>query len=147
MLKKIQRRFIVAAMAAFSTVMLLIIAGINMANYCRTTSMQDYLVGELLLHEQTDPAKPAPPPLMGEIPGRDSEAAFMTRFFTVHCDADGKVREVLREYISTVDEETAKAYAQDVLSRGREKGYYENYRYLVSRNEKGISVLFLNAAI
>ena len=42
MLKKIQRRFILAAMAAFGTVMLLIIVGINAANYYRTTSMQDH---------------------------------------------------------------------------------------------------------
>lgn len=148
MLRKIQRRFILAAMAAFGTVMLLIIVGINAANYYRTTSMQDRLAETLLSHEQTDSAKPrAPRPPVGDMPGRDPEAAFMTRFFTVHCDADGRVREVLRDYISSVDEETAGAYAQTVLSKNREKGYYEDYRYLVKRSEKGISVLFLNAAI
>ncbi len=147
MLKKVQRRFVLAAMAAFGTVMLLIIVGINAANYYRTTSTQDYLAGELLSHERTDPAQPAPPPPVGEIPGSNPEAAFMTRFFTVHCDKDGTVKEVLRDYISSVDEETAKAYAQTVLSRGREKGYYKDYRYLVNQSDKGISILFLNAAI
>lgn len=148
MLKKIQRRFILAAMAAFGTVMLLILAGINAANYYRTTTMQDQLAEELLFHEQTNRSGPeAPPPPVREKRGRDPEAAFMTRFFTVHCDADGRAKEVLRDYISTVDEETAKAYAQAVLLKGREKGYYKDYRYLVNRSEKGISVLFLNAAI
>lgn len=148
MLKKIQRRFILAAMAAFGTVMLLIIAGINLANYYRTTSMQDRLAGELLSQEQTVLEKrQAPPPPFRNKAGRDPEAAFMTRFFTVHCEADGTVREVLRDYISSVDEEAAKAYTQDVLLKGREKGYYKDYRYLVSRSEKGISVLFLNTAI
>lgn len=147
MLRKIQRRFILAAMAAFGTVMLLIIVGINAANYYKTTSMQDFLAEELLSHEQADPAQPAPPPPVGEIPDRNPEAAFMTRFFTVHCNVDGSVKEVLRDYISSVDEETAKAYAQTVLSRGRKKGYYKDYRYLVSRSDKGISILFLNAAI
>ncbi len=148
MLKKIQRRFILAAMAAFGTVMLLIIAGINLANYYRTTSMQDRLAGELLSHEQTVLAKRQAPPLpFRNKAGRDPEAAFMTRFFTVHCEADGTVREVLRDNISSVDEEAAKAYTQDVLLKGREKGYYKDYRYLVSRSEKGISVLFLNTAI
>ncbi len=41
MLKKMQRRFILAAMAAFGTVMLVLVVGINTANYCRTTSMQE----------------------------------------------------------------------------------------------------------
>ena len=148
MLKKIQRRFILAAMAAFGTVMLLILAGINAVNYYRTTSMQDHLAMQLLTHERTARSEPeAPPPPVREKRGRDSETAFMTRFFTVHCDADGGIKEVLRDYISSVDEETAKAYAQAVLLKGREKGYYKNYRYLVSRSEKGISVLFLNTSI
>lgn len=148
MLKKIQRRFVLAAMAAFALVMLLIIVGINAANYYRTTSMQDRLIQELLEHEQAGfNEEQAPPPPIRNIPGRNPEAAYMTRFFTVHCDADGSVKEVLREYISSVDEETAKAYAQTVLSKGMEKGYYQDYRYLINRNDKGISILFLNAAM
>lgn len=162
MLKKIQRRFILAAMAAFGTVMLLIIVGINAANYYRTTSMQDRLAGELLerghgtafrLETPPMPAgdkqerEPQAPPPVRDRAGRDPEAAFTTRFFTVHYDADGRVRAVARDYISSVDEETAKAYAQAVLSKGRERGYYETYRYLVSHSEEGITVLFLNAAV
>lgn len=147
MLKKIQRRFILAAMAAFGLVMLLIIVGINTLNYSRTTSMQDHLAEALLEHERTGQGEGAPPPPVRDIPGRNPEAAFMTRFFTVHCDADGRVREVLRDYISSVDEETAKAYARAVFSRGREKGYYQDYRYLVRRSEKGITILFLNTAM
>ncbi len=148
MLKKIQRRFVLAAMAAFGTVMLLVLVGINVANYYRTTSMQDQLAKELLLHERTVSVKrQAPPRPVRNMPGRDPEAAFMTRFFTVRCDTDSRVREVLRDYISSVDEETAKTYAQAVLSKGRERGYYGDYRYLVSRSEKGTSILFLNTAI
>ena len=147
MLKKIQRRFILAAMAAFGTVMLLIIVGINVANYYRTTSMQDRLAGELLSHEQNVLSRRETPPPVRDRARRDPEAAFTTRFFTVHYDADGKVGSVSRDFISSVDEETAKAYAQAVLSKGRERGYYETYRYLVSRSEEGITVLFLNAAV
>lgn len=147
MLKKIQRRFILAAMAAFGLVMLLIIVGINTLNYSRTTSMQDRLAEALLEHERTGQGEGAPPPPVRDIPGRNPEAAFMTRFFMIHCDADGRVREVLRDYISSVDEETAKAYARAVFSRGREKGYYQDYRYLVRRSEKGITILFLNTAM
>lgn len=148
MLKKIQRRFILAAMAAFGTVTLLIIVGINAANYYRTTAIQDGLAEALLSHEQTVPAKrQTPPPPLREMEGSDPEAAFMTRFFTVHCDTDGRIRAASRDYISSVDEVTAEAYAQAVLSKGREKGYYEGYRYRVKGEENGISVLFLNSTI
>lgn len=147
MLKKIQRRFVLAAMAAFGLVMLLIIVGINTANYYKTTSMQDRLAKELLSQGQTVQERPKMPPRARDILKRDPEAAFMTRFFTVHCDTDGRVKEVLRDNISSVDEQTAKEYAQVVFSRDREKGYYKNYRYLMSRSEKGVSILFLNSAI
>ena len=147
MLKRIQRRFVLAAMAAFGTVMLLIIVGINAANYYRTTFMQDRLAEALLEHEQAVFSRQeAPPPPDRGIPGRDPEAAFMTRFFTVRCDADGGVRAVSRDYISSVDEEEAERYTQAVLAKEREKGYYGSYRYLVKRDEKGITVLFLNVA-
>ena len=70
MLKKIQRRFILAAMAAFGTVMLLILVGINAANYYRTTTMQDQLATELLTHEQKNRSEPeAPPPPVREREG------------------------------------------------------------------------------
>lgn len=148
MFHKIRRRFILAAMAAFGTVTLLIIVGINAANYYRTTATQDGLAESLLSHEGTVPAKcQAPPPPLREMERRDPEAAFMTRFFTVHCDTDGRIRAASRDYISSVDEVTAEAYAQAVLSKGREKGYYEGYRYRVKREENGISVLFLNSTI
>lgn len=148
MLKKLQRRFILAAMAAFGTVMLLIIAGINVANYYRTTMMQDRLARDLLEHGRAVFAKPeSPPPRRGPVPGNDPEAAFTTRFFTVYCDEDGTIRAVSRDYIFSVDEKTAEVYTEAVLSGGKEKGYYEGYRFLVSRDERGISVLFLNAAI
>lgn len=143
MLKKIQRRFILAAMAAFGTVMLLLIVGINAANYYRTTSMQDHMAEELLKRGHPD----SPPPPGRDRPKRDPEAAFMTRFFTVHCDAEGGVLEVSRDYISSVDEEEAVRYAQAVFAVGRERGYYAGYRYLVKSDEEEITVLFLNAAI
>ena len=52
MLKKMQRRFIMAAIAAFATVMFVLVVGINIVNYYRTTSTQDGLVASLLEYEQ-----------------------------------------------------------------------------------------------
>lgn len=52
MLKKMQRRFIMAAMAAFATVMLVLVVGINIVNYYRTTATQDDLAASLLEYEK-----------------------------------------------------------------------------------------------
>ena len=52
MLKKMQRRFIMAAMAAFATVMIVLVVGINIVNYYRTTATQDGLAASLLEYEK-----------------------------------------------------------------------------------------------
>lgn len=148
MLKRLQRRFILSAMAAFGTVMLVIVIGINGVNYVQTASKQDEMIGNLLVYEQRILQEPkAPPPPMRDMPGGGPEAEFTTRFFAVHCDAEWNIDFISREHISSVDEEMARAYTKAVLSKGRDKGYYGDYRYRVRRDGKGISVLFLNASM
>lgn len=148
MLKRLQRRFILSAMAAFGTVMLVIVIGINAANYFRTASMQDDMIRNILEYEQRGLKEPkAPPAPMRDMPGGGPEAEFTIRFFSVRCDADGTIKFISREHISSVDEETAEIYTETILSKGRDKGYYGDYRYCVSRDEEGISILFLNASM
>lgn len=111
MLKKIQRRFILASMAAFGMVMFVIVAGINIANYMQTISMQDRLAMELLLHGPQALKRPrenGPP--RRDFPGRGPEAEFFTRFFTVQVSPQGNVEEISRDHISSIDDETAAAY-------------------------------------
>ncbi len=167
MLKKMQRRFIMAAMAAFATVMLMLVVGINIVNYYRTTSMQDGLAASLLEYEKRayehrtrrnftadakskenkrKPTAHQEPdfPALSEMPGGGPEARFTTRFFAVYSDASGEMEVISRDYIYSIDEETAKVYTEAVLRKGREKGYYGDYRYHVKIDDAGSTVLFLN---
>lgn len=167
MLKKMQRRFIMAAMAAFATVMLVLVVGINIVNYYRTTLTQDGLAASLLEYEQrayehrarrnasqdenpkeherrtSAHQEPEFPPI-SEMPGGGPEARFTTRFFAVYCDLSENIEVISRDYIYSIDEETAKAYTAAVLRKGKEKGYYGDYRYHVKVDDAGSTVLFLN---
>lgn len=167
MLKKMQRRFIMSAAAAFATVMLVLVVGINMINYYRTTSMQDGMAESLLEYEQrayehrghrnfspdenskeneqmsATHQEPDFPPI-SEMPGGGPEARFTTRFFAVYCDASENIEVISRDYIYSIDEETAKTYTEAVLRKGKEKGYYGDYRYHVKIDDTGSTVLFLN---
>lgn len=148
MLKKIQRRFILAAMAAFGTVMVLIVVGINWANYVQTASMQDQLALRLLEHGWQafkGPEKKFPP--VRDLPGGGPEAEFTTRFFTAARDPSGNIKVISRDFIFSIDEETAAEYAKAVLQKNKEKGYYKDYRYCVRKDESGARVLFLNASM
>lgn len=167
MLKKMQRRFIMAAMAAFATVMFVLVVGINIVNYYRTTSTQDGLAASLLEYERrayehrtrrnaaadekpkeherrtSTHQEPEFPPI-SEMPGGGPEARFTTRFFAVYCDLSETIEVISRDYIYSIDEETAKAYTAAVLQKGKEKGYYGDYRYHVKVDDTGSTVLFLN---
>ena len=105
MLKKMQRRFILAAMAAFGTVMAVLLAGINLVNFCRITSAQDEMAANLLSREQRAFHRPeAPLPPMPDMPG-GPEAEFTTRFFAAHCDPAGRILFIARDHISSIDED------------------------------------------
>ena len=147
MLKKMRRRFILAAMAAFGAVMLAVAAGINVTSYFQAAAMQDRQIENLLRYERMDHGRPERKfPPAEEMPGRGPEAEFTTRFFVVHCDFSGKVQKVSRDHISSVDDGTARVYAEEILATGREKGYHGEYRYLVSMEDTGITILFLNVS-
>lgn len=146
MLKKMQRRFIAAAMTAFGTVMLVLVLVINIANYYQTTSRQDDLAENLLRHERKPPADRQNPPRLADMPGGGPEAEFTTRFFVMYCGTDGEIKVVSRDHIASIDEETAGEYTEAVLEKGEDKGYYRDYRYHVNREEAGMTILFLNAS-
>lgn len=167
MLKKMQRRFIMAAMAAFATVMIVLVVGINIVNYYRTTATQDGLAASLLEYEKRAyehrtrkkfsldakskendkrfSENQGPDFLqISKMPGGGPEARFTTRFFAVYCDNSGEMEVISRDYIYSIDEETAKAYTEAVLRKEKEKGYYGDYRYQVKIDDAGSTVLFLN---
>lgn len=148
MLKKIQRRFILAAMTAFALVMLVLIAGINLLNHYQLTRSQDQKIQGILEYDRMIRSQPAAEhPPIHEMPWAGGpEAEFTTRFFVVHCSEEGKIRVFGNDYISSVDEETAEAYVRDVLMRQKTQGNYKDFRYAVSRNREDLVMVFLNVA-
>ena len=69
----------------------------------------------------------------------------MIRFFAVHYDAGGNITGIDHDFIASVSEEEAAAYAAGALAGGRTRGFYGGYRYLVSGDGGAKSVIFLNA--
>lgn len=166
MLRRMQRRFIMAAMAAVSVVMAVILTMINVWNYMVTTEHQDHVIMDIWGYENgKEPMKP---------PDHDSEAnrqkqrlffgfqekggphpsgqeenqelPFITRFFIVRIKEDGTVQEVGMDFIASVSEAEASDYGITALKRGQEKGYLDQYRYRVFEEEERKTVIFLNVS-
>ena len=150
MLKKMRWRFIGSAMAAFTAVILVLLCVVNLWNARSIARQQDDTLRGLLSigsHGQ----EPAPGSSGQPKPPLDSpehfspEVNYMIRFFSVSYDANGAVQKVNQDYIASITEDEAEEYATQVLSSGRQHGYYAGYRYLVNETDSGTAVFFLNS--
>lgn len=147
MLKKMRWRFIGAAMAAFTAVVLTLLCFVNIWNYYSMARQQDKTLDQLLEvdRENADiPAGTITPPF--ENMDRFSpEVPYMIRFFSVHLSKDGTVKHINQNYIASVSGANAEVYADSVLARGKTHGYESGYRYLVSQSDTETVILFLNS--
>lgn len=147
MLKKLRRRFIGAAMAAFTSVVLVLLCVVNLWNYGNVTRQQDDTLKMLSRFE-----KEGKPPISapeGNIPAPlkhfSPEVRYMMRFFVVYCDANGVVLRINQDNIASVSKEEAITFVRHVQQSDRTSGYYEGYRYLVSETNQGTAFFFLNS--
>ena len=147
MLKKMRWRFIGAAMAAFTAVVLTLLCFVNLWNYHSVTSKQDEALTRLMeIEDQQMPFSSR----RGALPFDDwshfsPEVQYSLRFFSVHYDTNGIVSRVNQDYIASISESDAETYADAVLESGKAHGYESGYRYLVSTTEDETVVLFLNS--
>lgn len=147
MLKKMRWRFIGAAMAAFTAVVLTLLCFVNLWNYHSVTSQQVEALTRLMeIEDQQMPFSSR----RGALPFDDwshfsPEVQYSLRFFSVHYDTNGIVSRVNQDYIASISESDAETYADAVLESGKAHGYESGYRYLVSTTEDETVVLFLNS--
>lgn len=147
MLKKMRWHFIRAAMIAFGTVIFLLMCAVNLWSYHIMVQQQDstlYLLYDFDQEEDITAIEPEEFQIPGPFAPFSEEMQYMTRFFTVYCDADGAVTEVKQDFIVAVTREDAGAYAKAVLAGGKAHGYYRNYRYLSVPTDLGTTIIFLN---
>ena len=151
MLQKMRLRMILSSMLAFFAVITLIAVLVNVADYIVMTNRVDQTLDYILSYEERIPNVPeqeGPPPAgpgpFMEIP--DVEANYMTRFFVVRFDLSGNPIFASTDYVAAVDKEAAVEYAQEALSKGDERGYINDYRYVVESNGVTQVVIFLNAS-
>ena len=144
MLKKLRWRFILAAMAAFVTVVATLLCLVNLWNYQLVTRQQDNTLERLAeIDFGSAPGSGRPPfDRMGRF---SPEVPYMLRFFSVHFAPDGSIRQTQQQYIASINQSQAEEYAQAVLSGGRQSGYYQGYRFLVQAGEEDTAVVFLNS--
>lgn len=143
MLKKMRRRFILAAMTAVFTIVAMLSVCVCIWFYQSNITRLDMTLRGILVSEQHQRD-----PFADGFPGGDDrvspERPYMTRFFSVTFSDAGTVSHTSRDYIASVSDEEAVQYAEEAVARGREFGFYKGYRYIVSQGDM-VTVVFLNA--
>ena len=148
MLKRMRWRFIGAAMAAFTAVVLTLLCTINIWNASAVAGRQDDALTRLAEADWRAPQNDDQDqnrPLFEDWAHFSPEVRYSLRFFSVEYDADGALLQVNQDNIASVSESDAQAYAESALARGKTRGYVRAYRYLIQRTDGGTTVLFLNS--
>lgn len=144
MIKKLKRKFIFLSMAALLTLLVVIVAAMNVINYNTVIAEADEVLGMLADNGGKFPQMPGGG--RGEQGGRpmSPEIPFESRFFTIQFNAEGAVVFADVGQIAAVDRETAIAYGQKVLSGHKDAGFVGNFRYAKTADSRGTRTIFLD---
>ncbi len=145
MIKKLQTRLIAVTMIALLLVLVLIVAGINIVNYCSVVQDADALLEILsenkgMFPERFEYTRPMelPPELSPEIP-------FETRYFSVILNGlTGDPVQIDTSRIAAVDRSEALTFSSTVINGGKNKGFLDDYRYNVRAEQNNIRIIFLD---
>lgn len=165
MLKRMRYRVIIAAMAAFLAVILMVAVLVNLINYRVVTKSLDETISAIYEFEAGNPPMPGPemnngqpgtganPPGPGaqappDGPFRgspDAEAGYMTRFFIARLDGEGNVMSTSLDFVASVDASGAKQLAEQVYSGKKDRGYIKEFRFAKEELRDTTVIIFLNS--
>ena len=152
MLKKLRRRFNLAAMAAITLVIILLLFAVLLLTTHFTSARLDQTLLSIAEETGRTPAhdKPFAPPdddrRFDHFSKNVPKARLAALHFSIHCDTDGKFLRIDDKTYFEISDELAEQYAQDILKQKKDSGYYGDYRYLKKSTSDGYSLYFLNAA-
>jgi len=133
MIKRLRRKFILVAMCSMAAVLIIIIGTVNIVNYSNIDKSSDAVISVLEEHDGEFPsAFPQAPDFNN---GMTAETPFETRYFTVTISG-GAYRYDLRK-ISAVSEADARAFTDYVISKGKTKGMYKDFKYVATQTAAG----------
>ncbi len=146
MIKKLRKKFILLALSVVAAVIVVIVAGIDVANYVNMKTKADDeidFVEQNSIRQNIEPRGENGFPMPGVLPPKDlpNETAFAARYFTVEVDKDGNITSYNLERIAFVSEKDLASYVEQAT---RSKGFAGNYRYHKTETENGAHYIFLD---
>ncbi len=145
MIKKMRRKFIIAAMLAVTAVLTVIIGGMITVNYFNLVSTADTTIDMIQSNDGRFPrAEFSPDKKPFEHKPFSPETPFETRYFTVRLDREGNPVVFDIDFVAAIDISEAEEMAKTVFLRDESSGFYGNYRFGLADTEKGSIIVFLD---
>lgn len=153
MIQKLRRRFLSVSMTAVMLVLLLLLGGINIANYASTDRQADELLVYLSENEgfpdfwfSFEPGHKGP--AGHKAPPRYSpETPYETRYFTVHLNSQtGAFLSADTSNIAAVNVSQAAAIASSLWQQNAQRGYWFHYKYLATTASGITMYVFLDCS-
>lgn len=146
MIKRLRKRFILICTVSFLTVFVIMAAAIFAVNTVRQNNRLDALADVLSENGGSFPEPKAslskrtkPLPAFFNV-----ETPFVTRFYTVTLNADGSVQSSSTEFISDVSAQDVQRSAAAVLKKGKERGWYGDFRYKLYETDGVRQIVFIS---
>lgn len=146
MTDKLRWRFVLVAMVAIATVMVIVLSSVNMANIYKTNKNSDELLsiisdndGRIPFDEHKIPDdRPPKKPELGP------EGRYLNRYFTVRISESDSIISVDNTNIAADVSYIAIDYVNQILEDGKSKGTIDNYRYSLSTKNGASLIVFLD---
>jgi hypothetical protein len=145
---KLRRKFIFVSMSSLMTVLILLVAGINLSHYSVQVRSQETML-DLIIENAGIP--PVPPPQEPDRPFQgfkplSPETGFTTRYFIVRSDQAGTIHAADMDFIASVSEDQAEEYVQKILKKGKSSGFYGDYCFRTYPDGDETVFVFLNSS-
>jgi signal transduction histidine kinase len=143
MIKKLKFKFISLAMAALFVLMVVLVLAMNIINYISIVRESDEILSLISVNRGKFPqisngfSKKTPYSMSPETP-------YESRYFTVVFDDNRNVKTTDVSQIAAIDRETAIDYAETVMTKSKETGFIDDYRYVIKRETDTYQVSFLD---
>lgn len=145
MIRKLKVKFVFLAMTALLILLAVIVTGMNIINYNSVIAEVDETLQLLSKNKGTFPDFVADP--QQKVPHfMTIETPYETRYFSVLLSKEGHIIQTDTSRIKAIDAQTAVNYASSALETGKEKGFLENYRFVVYSEELATRIIFLDCA-
>jgi len=146
MIYSLRRKLIWISGVSVIAVFIVIFAAIYIVSTHQLNTAMDTLTDRISSNDgifpEIDEEHPLPP--RGVVDFITEETKFSTRFFTVRYDKNGNIVSADLEFVASVTEETAQAYAGEAMDRNKERGWMEGYRYKIYHTSMGQAVVFVD---